>query len=392
MGEFPFPYTLTALHALCSSIGGAILRLRGYYQPKRLSGKSELALAGFSILYAVNIAVSNVSLHLVTVPFHQVVRAITPLFTTVLSSLLLGTHVTRSRLMALLPVIVGVVLATFGDYYFTTPGLLLTLLGTILAALKTIYTNVLQASTKSSAHAAPPSLPSRPSTYTIYNRLYSSGPSHRKNTSNRYRQDAFTTTESSHSNFSRHGWLRLLVPPNLGLHPLDLLTRMSPLAFVQCVLLAQLSGELVRLRQFTSNTTVSFLFNVPASFFSYTSQNNFNTSIIDKNGTIYNCTEPTSNTVASLSRMSTSLLLTLLMNGFIAFGLNVVSFTANGRVGPLSMTVAANVKQVLTILFAVSLFNLTITPTNALGISITLAGGAYYAWVEYASKRDRRLH
>lgn len=97
----------------------------------------------------------------------------------------------------------------------------------------------------------------------------------------------------------------------------------------------------------------------------------------------------------------------LLLNGCIAFGLNVVSFSANGKVGALSMTVAgwssinfstvyalanhvpANIKQVLTILFSVSLFNLTITMTNALGITVTLIGGAWYAWVEYRSKLNR---
>ena len=46
----------------------------------------------------------------------------------------------------------------------------------------------------------------------------------------------------------------------------------------------------------------------------------------------------------------------------------------------------ANVKQALTILCAVGMFHLTITPANALGIIITLAGGAWYAWVEYMAK------
>ena len=47
-------------------------------------------------------------------------------------------------------------------------------------------------------------------------------------------------------------------------------------------------------------------------------------------------------------------------------------------------------KQVLTILFAVSLFNLTITPVNGLGIALTLLGGAWYASVEYREKREQR--
>ena len=47
----------------------------------------------------------------------------------------------------------------------------------------------------------------------------------------------------------------------------------------------------------------------------------------------------------------------------------------------------ANVKQVLTILLATALFNLTVTRANALGIAVTIAGGAWYAWVEYEERQ-----
>lgn len=102
--------------------------------------------------------------------------------------------------------------------------------------------------------------------------------------------------------------LQGLLPPPLELHPLDLLTRMSPLAFIQCVLYAQLSGELQRVREFSAGLL----------------------SIVST----YNSDQPQS------GQMGFSKLLTLLVNGSIAFGLNVVSFWANGKVGPLSMTVA----------------------------------------------------
>ena len=52
-------------------------------------------------------------------------------------------------------------------------------------------------------------------------------------------------------------------------------------------------------------------------------------------------------------------------------------------------TFVANVKQVLTIVLAVFVFNLTITRINALGIAITLLGGAWYAAVEYREKARR---
>jgi hypothetical protein len=49
---------------------------------------------------------------------------------------------------------------------------------------------------------------------------------------------------------------------------------------------------------------------------------------------------------------------TILFNGAVAFGLNVVSFTANKKAGALTMDVAANVKQVLTIVLCVPLSSL----------------------------------
>jgi len=134
--------------------------------------------------------------------------------------------------------------STYGDYYCTTTGLILTVLGTLLAAVKTIYTSILQSS---------PSL---------------SNPPHQSS------------------------WRRFIIPPRLKLHPLDLLTRMAPLAFVQCVILAHLTGELDRVRMW------------------------------------------------SVHEMTPWSLTVLCMNGGIAFGLNVVSFTANKMAGPLSMTVA----------------------------------------------------
>jgi hypothetical protein len=66
--QFPFPYTLTALHALCGSIGGYVLLENGVFVRARLGIKENVALVAFSVLYAINIVVSNMSLHLVTIP------------------------------------------------------------------------------------------------------------------------------------------------------------------------------------------------------------------------------------------------------------------------------------------------------------------------------------
>lgn len=66
--HFPYPYTVTALHALCGAIGGWSLLAQGLFVQKKLSTSDNMALVMFSVLYAMNIAISNVSLNLVTVP------------------------------------------------------------------------------------------------------------------------------------------------------------------------------------------------------------------------------------------------------------------------------------------------------------------------------------
>lgn len=128
----------------------------------------------------------------------------------------------------------------------------------------------------------------------------------------------------------------------LRLSPLELLHRMSPLAFVQTIIYAYLTGELVKLKAYVAD--------------------------------------------GSLTRRDAVI---LLINGLIAFALNVISFTANKKTGALTMTVAANIKQILTIILAIIFWGLKVTWMNALGISLTLLGGAWYAKVELEAKTRR---
>lgn len=143
----------------------------------------------------------------------------TPLFTIVLSTILLKKRSSRAVYVSLIPIVMGVVFATYGDYYFTAWGFILTLLGTLLAAMKTVATN-------------------------------------------------------------------MILVGRLKLHPLDLLIRMSPLAFVQCVFASWWTGELAKVREFGA------------------------------------------------TQMDTSKYVGLIINGAMAFFLNVVSFTV-GRPFPI---------------------------------------------------------
>lgn len=68
MNRFPFAWSLTAIHALSGCIGAQICLSRGFFVQQRLTTRENLILISFSSLYTVNIAVSNLSLNLVTVP------------------------------------------------------------------------------------------------------------------------------------------------------------------------------------------------------------------------------------------------------------------------------------------------------------------------------------
>ncbi|KAI8073345.1 triose-phosphate transporter family-domain-containing protein [Gongronella butleri] len=261
--EFPFPWTLTGVHTMCGAIGSYLFWRADVFTPSQLGERENIVMILFSVLYTINIAISNVSLNLVSVPVHQVIRAMTPLFTILLSVMFLGKSYSSLTYISLFPVVAGVGFATFGDYDYTTAGFFLTMLGTVLAAIKTIVTNRVQVG-------------------------------------------------------------------RLKLHPLDLLLRMSPLAFIQTMAYSYLTGEMAIMHDFVK------------------------------------------------TRGSWSLVFALLVNGILAFFLNVVSFTANKKTSALTMTVAGNVKQVLSIVLSVIIFNIQLTWMKSWGIILTLAGGAWY--------------
>jgi hypothetical protein len=69
--NFKYPWALTGIHNLFSAVGCYFLYTSGAFKPARLSRRGNYIMLAFSFLYTINIGMSNVSLNLVTVPFHQ---------------------------------------------------------------------------------------------------------------------------------------------------------------------------------------------------------------------------------------------------------------------------------------------------------------------------------
>ena len=243
----------------------------------------------------------TVSSNLVTVPFHQVVRATTPGFTVLICLFRYGESYTIATYLSLILVIAGVGVATYGDYYYTLLGFSLTLLGAFLAAVKTVVTNRIQTG-------------------------------------------------------------------SLRLSALEILYRMGPLALTQSLCYAYATGEI----------------------------SSFHDKVLG-------------------GQVTASMLFFVFINGVISFGLNVASFTANRKVGALTMTVAANIKQILAVVLSIIIFGVRVGILNALGTSaltfavhtstlrrgprklityrvgivLTLLGGIWYARVGSKVKKEQ---
>ncbi|KAI9006958.1 triose-phosphate transporter family-domain-containing protein [Hyaloraphidium curvatum] len=276
---FRFPWLLTAVHSATTFMGAISLIPLGVFQPSnKLTTADQVTLAGFSVLYTVNIAVSNISLGMVSLPFHQIVRAMGPAVTVILELLVYGKSRSRRVYLTLVPVCLGVALSSAGDLEFTWMGAAMTVFGVILACWKQLVTN------------------------------------------------------------------QLLVGP-LKLHPLDLLWRMSLLSAIQCAAISQLNGETQRLTGYMDKLSSG---GMPFDWSTFT------------------------------FHMTT--------NAVLAFLINYVSFAAAAIIGPLAISVAANVKQVMVIILSIFMFGFRMTPLNAIGVPVTLLGGMLYSRESAAEK------
>lgn len=286
--DFHYPYFLSFVHMVCNSVGsqlvfsslerdmksgttGIFQRLLGNIARKELDEKGKKYIIAFSVIFSLNIAIGNVSLRHVSVNFNQVMRSLVPAIT-IAMGLLLGKKISSNRIIAVLPVVVGVAMACFGDMTFSSLGFFYTVMCILLAALKVVASGE-------------------------------------------------------------------MLTGALKLHPVDLLGHMAPLAMVQCVFLSFMTGEI--------------------------------------------------NSIASRPELYTEYypMGVVILSGVFSFSLNICSLMANKLTSPLTLCIAANVKQVLMIAVSTILFATPITPLNGCGIIVVLMGSARYSYVSVLEKQ-----
>lgn len=131
---------------------------------------------------------------------------------------------------------------------------------------------------------------------------------------------------------------------SLALPPVEFLMRMSPLAALQALACATASGEVAGFRALIRSGEINL---VPAS--------------------------------ASLAG-----------NGFLALLLNISSFNTNKLAGALTMTVCGNLKQCLTVMIGIFLFNVSVDFLNGAGMAVTMMGAAIYSKAELDNKNKKK--
>lgn len=154
--NFQYPFFLSFVHMACNYAGSSYL-LRsmakssnrgetscinsmmklGNLQPKELDAAGKKMMLAFSLIFSLNIAIGNVSLRFVSVNFNQVMRSLVPAVT-IGMGLLMGKDISVQRQKAVVPVVVGVAMATFGDMSFTGLGFFFTVLCILFAGLKVV--------------------------------------------------------------------------------------------------------------------------------------------------------------------------------------------------------------------------------------------------------------
>lgn len=130
---------------------------------------------------------------------------------------------------------------------------------------------------------------------------------------------------------------------SLALPPVEFLMRMSPLAALQALACATVTGEVTGFMKHMASEEVSLI--------------------------------PTALTLGS--------------NGFLAFLLNIASFNTNKLAGALTMTVCGNLKQIMTVALGIVIFNVHIDFLNGLGMLVTLAGAGLFSKAELDNKKKK---
>ncbi|XP_073104120.1 phosphoenolpyruvate/phosphate translocator 1, chloroplastic-like isoform X2 [Elaeis guineensis] len=119
---YPFPITITAFQVAIGTVLVLLMWSTNLYKRPKLSSSQLVAILPLAIFHTLGNLFTNMSLGKVAVSFTHTIKAMEPFFTVILSALFLGELPNISVLASLVPIVGGVVLASFTEASFNWAG------------------------------------------------------------------------------------------------------------------------------------------------------------------------------------------------------------------------------------------------------------------------------
>ncbi|KAG1666122.1 hypothetical protein FOA52_010912 [Chlamydomonas sp. UWO 241] len=148
---FPFPWTVSTVHvvvglAYCMAMYAIGLKDASF---GRVITKKEFgAIFGPASMHAIGHVAANLSFAAVAISLTHTVKTLEPAFNVVLSSLVLGQSTPLPAVLSLIPIIVGVGLASAGELSFNWMGFLTAMASNLTFSFRAVWSKVAMATTK----------------------------------------------------------------------------------------------------------------------------------------------------------------------------------------------------------------------------------------------------
>lgn len=141
---FRYPVFLTFLHMVsCSTLSALVARL-GTVSAARLSSRRQAGkVCLLALLFCLTVVLGNVSLRFIPVSFNQAIGATTPAFTAAIGAAVVGHREPSEVYLTLVPVVVGIVIASGAEPLFDAFGFGAAVCATGARAFKSVLQGVL---------------------------------------------------------------------------------------------------------------------------------------------------------------------------------------------------------------------------------------------------------
>lgn len=271
--DFNYPLVTSAFHMLCNWFGTIVYFWCSGTEQQPVRRQHWCTLIAFSVVFSLNISIGNISSSMVPVSFNQVMRSLVPVIVMLIGTQLFGKSFSRARKLAVVPIMVGVIMACYGDMgTFGVMGVAVTVFCVVMSGMK----NVLSGE---------------------------------------------------------------MLTGDIKMPPLQLLSRMAPLALVQMTCSAFAFGEVSELSSHWEELKGGY--------------------------TLY----------------------VVLVTGIGSFSLNLCSLQANKVTSPLTLSIMANIKQVLIIAFGAVAFSDPTSLLNVVGFVVVVLASTNYSLLSFSERK-----